>query len=62
MFYFMLGNVNPNKRSRLHGIQLLAMCKQKNIKKYGINAILEPIVADIKKLVNTYRPNKLVSS
>lgn len=51
MFYFMLGNINPSKRSKLRGIQLLALCQQKMIKRYGINQIIKPIVNDIKTLV-----------
>ena len=51
MFYFMLGNINPNKRSKLRGIQLLASCKHKMIKRYGINQIIKPVVDDIKILV-----------
>jgi len=54
MFYFMLGNINPIKRSKLRGIQLLAICKQKMIKRYGINQIIKPIVDDIKTLVLNY--------
>lgn len=52
MFYFMLSNVSPNKRSKLRGIQLLAICKQIMIKRYGINQVLKPIVDDIKAMVN----------
>lgn len=51
IFYFMLGNINPIKRSKLRGIQLLALCKHKMIKRYGINQIIKPIVDDIKTLV-----------
>jgi len=47
----MLGNINPIKRSKLKGIQLLALCKHTLIKKYGINKIIKPIVEDIKLLV-----------
>ena len=54
MFYFMLSNISPNKRSKLRGIQLLAICKQKMIKRYGINQILKPIIDDIKAMVDTY--------
>ena len=52
MFYFMLSNISPNKRSKLRGIQLLAICKQKMIKRYGINQILKPIIDDIKAMVD----------
>ena len=53
MFYFTLGNINPKMRSKLRSIQLLAICKQKLIKQYGMNKILKPFVDDIKTLVNT---------
>lgn len=52
MFYFMLGNITPSKRSKLKGIQLLAICKHTLVKKYGMNEIIKPIVKDIKSLVN----------
>ena len=54
MFYYTLGNINPNMRSKLRGIQLLAICKQKLIKQYGMNKALKPFVDDIKKLVNVH--------
>ena len=51
MFYFVLGNVSPLFRSKIRHIQLVALAKSERLKKYGVNAILEPIVNDIKKLV-----------
>ena len=54
MFYFTLANIHPKFRSKLRGIQLLALCKQKYLKTYGINAILHPLIEDIKKLVSEY--------
>jgi len=47
----MLANINPSMRSKLRGIQLLALCKQNMIKKYGMNKIIKPIVDDFKILV-----------
>ena len=52
MFYFTLANIHPKFRSKLRGIQLLALCKQKYLKKYGINVILHRFIEDIKKLVS----------
>lgn len=51
VFYFVIGNVAPMFRSKVRRIQLAAIAKSEHVKKYGMNAILEPIVADIKKLV-----------
>ena len=51
VFYFVLGNVSPLFRSKTRHIQLVALAKSQHLKKYGVNAILEPIVNDIKKLV-----------
>ncbi len=31
-------------------IQLLCLCKTSHIKKYGIDAVLKPFMADLKKL------------
>ena len=51
-FYFTVGNVSPKYRSLLKAINLVALIKRKWIKQYSMNAILEPIVNDIKKLVS----------
>ena len=51
-FYFSLGNLKPKLRSKLSGIQLLAIAKHKLVGEYGMDAILHPIVEDIKKLVS----------
>ena len=51
-FYYVLGNISPKYRSRLSLIQLVALVKTKHIKEHSMNVILEPIVADIKKLVS----------
>ena len=49
-FYFILGNVQPKLRQRLHNIQLLALVKSKVVNEHGMNKILEHILKDIKKL------------
>ena len=49
-FYYLLGNLSPYLRSQLKSIQLLAVAKAQVIVKYGADAILEPIMNDIKKL------------
>ena len=50
LFYYTLGNIRPRYRSQLKSIQLLAVVKRCVINKYGINAILEPIVDKILEL------------
>ena len=52
MFYFTLGNVNPKFRSKLKSIQLAALVRRVHLVKYGMNAVLRPIVDDLKKLVS----------
>ena len=41
----------PKDRSKLNAIYLVALVKQKLLNKYGVDKILEPFIADIKKLV-----------
>ncbi|XP_028418281.1 uncharacterized protein LOC114543534 [Dendronephthya gigantea] len=50
MFYYTLGNLSPKIRSKRCAIRLLAIVKSNLVKKYGYNAILKPIISDIKKL------------
>ena len=50
MFYYTLGNLDPKVRSKRCAIRLLAIVKSNLVKKYGYNAILRPIISDIKKL------------
>lgn len=49
-FYFTLGNLHPKFRSALKFIQLVALIKNEDIKRYGIDSVLKHIVADIKPL------------
>jgi hypothetical protein len=49
-FYYTLGNIEPMYRSSEKAIQLLCLCKTSNIKKYGIDAVLQPFMADLQKL------------
>lgn len=53
--YYTLGNINPKKR-QLDAIQLLAIATSPVIKKYGIDAILEPFLDDLQYIeqVNKY--------
>jgi len=52
IFYFMLGNVPPKFRSKLSAIQLVAIVETPILSIYGMDAVLQPIVDDIKKLVS----------
>ena len=52
MFYYTLGNLNPKLRSKRCAIRLLAIVKSNLVKKYGYNALLKPMICDIKKLEN----------
>ncbi len=52
IFYFTLGNIPPSARSKLSSINLLAITKEKHLKKYGMDTILKPIVNDLKRLVS----------
>ena len=51
MFYFTIGNMSPKYRSQLCNIQLVAVAKSNMISKYGMDEILKPFIADVKKLV-----------
>jgi hypothetical protein len=56
MFYFVLGD-QVNK-SKLNSIFLLGITYSNNIKRYGMDAILEPIVSDLKALEGTIKNDK----
>lgn len=53
VFYFTLGNIPPEFRSKIRQIQLAAIVKCDHIKKYGVNAVLKPILDDVKQLVSS---------
>ena len=53
MFYWMLLNIHPAHRSTLKSIQLLTVVKATHLKKYGIDAVLEPSIRDLKTLGTT---------
>ncbi len=53
LFYFTLGNLHPKFRSKTANIHLVAICRNKYIKKYSINKVLDSIVKDVIKLVRT---------
>ena len=49
-FYYLLGNISPHFRSKIHNIQLLLLANSSSVAEYGIDHIIKPIVEDIKKL------------
>ena len=50
MFYYTLGNLRPELRSTQRAVQLIACVTSPNIKKYGLDPILQPFVDDVNKL------------
>ena len=54
MFYYLLGNIRPRYRSQLKAIQLVAVVNTSIIDSNGIDAVLAPLVDDIKKLEKVY--------
>ena len=49
-FYMQLGNVLPSRRSTLESIFLVALCKSKYVRKYGMQTVLEAFINDVKIL------------
>lgn len=49
-FYYILGNVRPQLRSKISNIQLLLLAKYDSVVEFGIDRMLEPTVEDIRKL------------
>lgn len=52
MFYYMLGNISPRKRSTLQCIHLLACITTPMLEKYGFHQVFEPIISDVNKLTD----------
>ena len=50
LFYYQLGNIRKEYRSKLDSIYLLAVCKTSYMGCYGLNCILEPLVKELKSL------------
>lgn len=50
IFYFTIGNIPPKFRSKLHPF---SHCEDKDLSAYRMEAVLRPIVDDLKKLVST---------
>lgn len=52
LIYYTLGNINPEYRSRLAAIRLLAMVKSKDLSHCGIDEIFERNNRDLTELCN----------
>jgi len=52
-FYFTVANIAPRDRSRLHSIQLAALCFSSSVKRCGFDEILKPLVNDLVTLANS---------
>ena len=50
LFYYLLGNISPSRRSSLKCIQLVTVVKSTDVSKYGIDKVLKPFMEDIQKL------------
>ena len=50
LFYCMLGNIHPSKRSVYQAIFLVAICKTKHLKKHGVRSMLQPFIHDLQVL------------
>jgi hypothetical protein len=48
--YYTFGNIKPGNRSHLNAIQLLGLMTCPNLKKYGIEPLLEAFMEDLCKL------------
>ena len=49
-FYFVLGNIQPQYRSKLELIQLLILCRSELMQKYGMSVVLDRLVSDLLSL------------
>ena len=52
MFYFTLGNIPPQFRSKLTAIQLLAIAKTKDVRKFGVSILLADFLHTVKQLAD----------
>ena len=50
LFYYMLGNIEPQYRSSLRCINLLAVTTSVMIEKYGLDEIMKPFIQDLNHL------------
>jgi hypothetical protein len=50
LFYYMLGNIPPQFRSKLTCIQLVAVAKTADLKKYGLDGLLKDFIDTVNRL------------
>ncbi len=50
MFYFYLANISPQFRSKLAAIQLAAIARSRELRKYGVDKLLEDFVTTLNEL------------
>lgn len=57
-FYYVLGNIRPEFRSQTKLMQLALLCRSRDLKEFGIGAVLQPLLDDLKELsdVGIYVP------
>lgn len=51
-FYFKLGNIKPEYRSKISDIRLVSLCYENDLKEFKPNLILEKMLDDIKIIEN----------
>ena len=49
-FYFTIANFHPRFNANLNSIQLLVIAKSTDLKKYGVDLLLAPLIEDLKHL------------
>ena len=54
-FYWVLGNLHPKYRLSLKILNLAILCPVKWIKKYGMQQVLKPLMADVALLESVSR-------
>jgi hypothetical protein len=48
--YYTVGNLHANRRSKIDGLQLALLCKHKDLVKFGIQKVLDPLMLDLQVL------------
>ena len=52
VFYFTLGNIPPEDRSKLSNIYLLAVAKAQHVKRHGMQKLLDDLIGTLNDLSN----------
>ncbi len=48
--YLLLANIHPAFRNKVHGMQLLNLCRSALVEKYGIEKVMEMAASDLKRI------------